>query len=655
MRTLYNKIFLSIVGALFLFAACEESITDRESSPVMPDDCIGVYFPTTSMVVELEPVEPTQITIDISRVDSARAVEVPITVDINTDDVFVVPAKASFAAGEKTTSITITFPSADEGVTYNLKLSVLGDEYVNKYASALPYMTANVTRIKWNVTTEPFIYVEGTFLTFFGVERIPMYVETEKAEVGNVVRYRFKNAYRIASPEPDADNIYDGYYYNGPGDVDETRDYYIVIEIDEDGKVSMIPSELGVDWGYGMFSIGSIYGNLSENINSYPLGFFEEGEEGGVITFPANSLYISMADYNDGAGYPCANPTIIYTTKAAYIAANLKIEDFNILEYEEIEGAIGEFESAAYSDSWNQSIAKAIDIDPDNEDSEYKNLYYLANLYADNHGLAFYYNGRVVSIPAKQTTGKQVLGKDVYVSQSESIESNVTTNSKGVDIYTLGLIFHFEDGTIVGEFAETFYYSKEPVAYELADFYGNFVMTGKSVFDDSDVEMNVSIAAGTEANTFVITGVRYAETIVATFDPQASVLLIVPQTLPDYGQYDITLYTVTQDWSDSETAALSFTFNMKGQLALTSNSEAIGYLLYSLNIGNWVDGYYDLLFAPQVAADADLATDAVSNPTGKLLNAISVERTQKASNGNFAVQGKLSAKTKLKRNLKEIF
>jgi hypothetical protein len=39
-----------------------------------------------------------------------------------------------------------------------------------------------------------------------------------------------------------------------------------------------------------------------------------------TITFGESSLFVIMADYNDGAASVCATPTIIYLTKAAYLA-----------------------------------------------------------------------------------------------------------------------------------------------------------------------------------------------------------------------------------------------------------------------------------------------------------------------------------------------
>ena len=46
-------------------------------------------------------------------------------------------------------------------------------------------------------------------------------------------------------------------------------EYTFVIDVTKEGA-SLKPVQYGMDWGYGMFSGGSVYGNLSTNINSYP-------------------------------------------------------------------------------------------------------------------------------------------------------------------------------------------------------------------------------------------------------------------------------------------------------------------------------------------------------------------------------------------------
>lgn len=640
-----NKLYIALLvfATTLAMVACDEFEDTEAVSPAVPEGCQGVYFPSTnSSVFELEPTEETQISLTIARVESSGSVEVPITVETNDDDIFVVPSEVSFADGETETSIAITFPDAAEGTTYSLKLAVEGDDYVNPYSSASSYVEASVTRIKWETIDEQMVYVDGTFATLYGVSIYPMYVEAEKAQLGESVRYRFKNAYDVPSTV-DEYGIYDGYPYNDEGDFDTSTDYYVVIEIDDpdgvSGNVTMDASDLGVDWGYGMISIGSVYGNLSTDSDSYPLGTLADG----VVTFPANSLYFSMADYGT---YVASTPTYIYFTKETYIASSLTIDDFNDVEYEEIEGAVSEFESVAYSDSWSQTFAKAIDQDEDNEDSEYKNLYYLPNLYAEGYGLAFYYDEESGSVEVvdEQPIGTTVLGQDLYVSQSDSLESSVEVNAKGVTIYTLGLTFHYEDGTILGQFSELYYYSETAVSYDKADFIGYFTMSGQSQFGSSypDANMEVTISEGEDDNTLVITGVDYAEEITATFDASTSEMSIAPQVLADYGSYDMTLYT-TDSEGYSTTAVIDFTFNMQGNLVITDSSEGDGYLLYSTTLGGWADGYYNLVFTPDYSKSTSVSThNIVSTFAVHSTDDIVSKETESVS--NFKVQGNRMAK-----------
>lgn len=650
----FNIAVLFLVTALF--SGCSDFDDKVEPSPATPDGCQGVYFPSSNpKVFELEPTDATEITLTIAREVSAGAVNVPIIVEINGEDVFNAPETVSFADGEKEVGFTVTFPTAGEGVTYGLKLAVAGDQYVNPYSAAKPYLSTSVTRIKWEVLAEPVVYNDGAFQGIYGGGNTPMYVHAEKAQLGSSVRYRFKNAFKYGTgvwngdswvATPDADGIYDGYASTWPGEFDETKDYYTTIEIYDpkgvSGEVFMFAHEIGVAWSKGMMSMGSIYKNLSTDKGKYPLGKIANG----VITFGANSLYFSEADRNNGGKYPSATPTVIYLTKEAFIAANMKIEDFNDVEYVRIPGAVNEFVSAAFDDSWSQPLAKAVDIDAENEASEYKNLYYLADLYNENFGVAFYYEeGKKVKIPASQPIGVEAFGKQVFVSPSETIESSVEVNSKGVTIYTLGLMFHFEDGTILGEFAEKFYYSKQAVSYSKADFLGNFVMTGPSLFEgDPDVTRNVKVAEGTEANTFVITGIQYAAEITATFDPENSIMSIAPQTLADIisggTAYDATLYTFNGGVSDS--APIDLVFNIEGNLIVSPASDAFGYLIRSEAAGGWLNGYYNMEFAPSLEKSASAKVQSINSINVKSLKE-SVTRDG-VKEYNFKIQGKKSLK-----------
>src|SRR5690554_6196809 len=143
------------------FAACSDFEDTVAPSPQRPAGNQGVYFPTSNpSLFELEPTAATQVTLKVARELSSGAVQVPITVETNDDNVFNVPQSVSFADGETEVSFTVTFPDAAEGVAYNLKLSVVGDDLVNPYASALSNMSTTVSRIKWSPVGRPLVYLD---------------------------------------------------------------------------------------------------------------------------------------------------------------------------------------------------------------------------------------------------------------------------------------------------------------------------------------------------------------------------------------------------------------------------------------------------------------------------------------------------------------
>ncbi|MDD4727293.1 MAG: hypothetical protein PHN55_00895 [Dysgonamonadaceae bacterium] len=474
MRKIYLLGFL--IGLIAFVGCSEDDLVTPTPSPEAPAGTQGVYFPTSNKsAVELMPVDPTEFEMTIARTVSSGAVDVPINVEVNDDDVFVVPSSVSFAEGETEKTFKITFPTAAEGITYNLKLNVEGEEFVNPYITGLSYVSTNATRVKWEAVEEPMVYMDGSFSAGWGISHIPMYVHAEKAVLGSVVRYRFKNAYKVPTGADD-DGIYDGFPFNDPGDFIE-GEYLTIVEIGgENGKadeVFMPAHDIGVDWGYGMISTGSVFGNLSEKKEDFPLGILKDS----IITFPENSLFHGD---NDGK-YPAPLPTIIYLSKNVYIAANLKIESFNDIEYEDDAVETGTFISAATSDTTLlQIMVKAIDIDEENKDSEYKDLFYLPNLYEEDFGLAFYYSEEAgISIPKDQPTGMSFLGKKVFVSMSRDIKSGLIIGSEevydedldeddddydpnaGKDRYVFGLNFHYKDGTNLGNFKEVLLLSNE--------------------------------------------------------------------------------------------------------------------------------------------------------------------------------------------------
>ena len=139
-------------------------------------------------------------------------------------------------------------------------------------------------------------YTDDFIASIFDIENLTWGVEIEQCDQ-DPTRLRLIYPY---------DNKFE---YNEEGDWAEDKSYDIEIVVLEDNRVYFVPQEIGVNWGYGMFSIASYAGYLINNgygldeVDSTLFGTLSEG----VITFPENSLLVSMAEYKDGGWYYAGN------------------------------------------------------------------------------------------------------------------------------------------------------------------------------------------------------------------------------------------------------------------------------------------------------------------------------------------------------------
>ena len=540
--------------------ACKEVL---DYYPTGPAGTAEVYFPSTlpATVALSQDMSVTSYDIQLYRVDKTNALTVNLSVENESPDIFNIPTTASFAAGSETTNITITYDPEKLGYdTYkNISITVLDETspYGISVYEFKTYIPAPWKSLGMATYTDDFVSY------FWGVSQVPYQVEIQENMVTPGV-FRLVNPYGAAYP------------YNDPGDWDDSKDHYLEINAsDPEGVYITYPQYSGMDWGYGEFIMSSLAGfniykgtsTLEEEKAAGHCGTFV----GGVITFPTNSLMVGMANY------PTSDPGTMYPANEngwfQVVMPGVVLADYS--------------SSVEYSGRYT---------DPNN------NMFAVANVtLGTDVGYA-----KVALVPGG-ITDDAVTGVDdgsinsVQINTSGTVQLPCSTAGR----YTFIVVTYAND--VLQDYSYVsfnFTTGDAAVLYPIEDFYGDYVMTGLSVFDDSEMDpMDVTIAAGDDPNTLVITGIDYCASVMATF-PVKGYMSIVPQQLADYGKYDMTWYSVTPDWDINDTDALIFTRLESGDIVMSPDSYAMGYILDSDVAGGYVDGYYNISFIPASSSKA---------------------------------------------------
>ena len=285
-----NKYILGILAVLFAMTSlysCKDDAAVYE--PAEKLDSEQVYFPSTNAsTIELSSVE-NSYDIVIARVKTDNAITVPLTITGNSG-VYDIPSSVNFAQGDSTASLRVSYDVDEVGFDNLSELVIkINDQYTSVYGIS-EYSFDILIPAPWESLGEA-TYVDDFVTTLFGVENHQYKVEIEENLLTPGL-FRLVNPYGELYPD------------NVPGDWDDSKDWFFEINAVDPTAVYINVQEVGMDWGYGMFSFGSKAGlymsrdgkTLDEVKEDGLTGTFENG----VITFPAGSLLMSMADYNDG-------------------------------------------------------------------------------------------------------------------------------------------------------------------------------------------------------------------------------------------------------------------------------------------------------------------------------------------------------------------
>ena len=227
------------------------------------------------------------------RANSAGAIDVPLTVTGTEGTIYTVPSSVSFSDGAETANIVVSYDASKmEYGRYDTLSITISPEMTTPYGVSSITVVAGATAwVDYGVAQ----YREDLISTFFGVDNLVYNVPIQK----NIVKEGY---YRLVNP-------YGAYYpYNEDGDYDPNAVRYMTINATDPDWVYVEDCVTAMDWGYGLFSMyGYAYylmlnGNSLDVIKANRPDVFGTLKD-GIITMPAQSILISMADYNDGGLY----------------------------------------------------------------------------------------------------------------------------------------------------------------------------------------------------------------------------------------------------------------------------------------------------------------------------------------------------------------
>lgn len=286
-----NKLFLGLLGvAAFTLASCSDDDSYEKATVSGPQVYFGDQLPAT---IEISP-DASSFNVPINRVDASGALTVNLTASVD-NPMYSVPSSVSFNAGETTVNIPVTYdPSKIEYGRYDeITISVGDASQTSSWGISEYKFTAGKT--EWVKMSGKATYREDLVTSTWAVDNLVYKVDIEKSVVTEGL-YRLVNPYGAV------------YQYNDPGDWDTSKDYYLTIDASDPNFVHVPYSELGVDWGYGMwYTMGYIdysaqdKGLSIEDLKSAAPQYFGKLAD-GVITMPVKGMV-----FNYGGGLQYAN------------------------------------------------------------------------------------------------------------------------------------------------------------------------------------------------------------------------------------------------------------------------------------------------------------------------------------------------------------
>lgn len=294
---LYKSLFMTVFAALAFTSCSDEGCWDKADLQSVPT----YSFAQSSNTYALSGTDALpQVAVEVYRNNENGNVTVPVSVSLSDETVMSVDAPAvTFEDGKSVAEFIIKIDESKikVGKTYTANLALVPDS-VNLFEENLSISGNNSFKLTFSkayswTSAGTVLFTEDMVGTFFGVENVTYEVAVEKA-IGNSAVIRLVDPYGAAYP------------YNAPGDYDTSKKHYMVFNMEDPEGVYFERHNSGMNWGYGEFTFISLAGYYLEKGN--PLEAIKAAGYCGtlvdnVVTFPAKTLLVGMADYNDGGLY----------------------------------------------------------------------------------------------------------------------------------------------------------------------------------------------------------------------------------------------------------------------------------------------------------------------------------------------------------------
>jgi len=293
-----NKIFKStLIAVVATMGLATTSCTNEYSYDAAAASGEQVYFGSDMSTTVETPKSASSFSVTVRRINTQGTVTVPVTITQSEGSIYTpVAQQVTFADGADSAPLTFNYNPDDVvyGTYYDITVQLNETSFGSPYGLTSYSFKAGATA--W-VDFGKASYREDFVGTFFGkVDNVIYDVPIQRNTVEEGM-YRLVNPYGKAYP------------YNADGDYDTTQDYYLTINAQDPTKVFIEKSPSGMDWSYGAFTMSSIPAfymerqGLTADEARATYGAYCGTLEDGVITMPAKSLLISMANYQEGGFY----------------------------------------------------------------------------------------------------------------------------------------------------------------------------------------------------------------------------------------------------------------------------------------------------------------------------------------------------------------